>query len=257
MINAKKNGPPVMPISKDKLKDRLSILEVSQKYSPKINERVRRPLIICPFHEDRNLGACRIYTDTNTFKCESCGAHGDMIKLASGYLDIPLSQMNDLLEQLVSEFGIPIDDVRLDYESNTKRIVPNPPDRLSAEEYTELLQSDHYSIPCDFHEEEFEEGEFDYVPGGYKKIFYRTLAVKDPEFHDWVICTVSRIYWLRYMHMAMFCQENGFELLQKVIEEQLERSKQLLLKGLIDKRLFRSELRLRNELVNEEIKSSA
>ena len=176
MNKARRNGPPIMPISKEKIKDRLSILEISQKYSPKINERVRKPLIICPFHEDHNLGACRIYTDTNTFKCESCGAHGDMIKLASGYLDIPLSKMNKLLERLVSEFGIPIDDVRLDYEpSNKGRQRPlKISDRLTAEEYTELLHSDHYSIPCDFHEMEFEEGEFDYVPGNYQKIFYRT-----------------------------------------------------------------------------------
>ena len=94
------------PISKEKLKEQLSILEVAQAYSPKINEKVRKPLIICPFHEDRNLGSCRIYPDTNTFKCEACGAHGDTLKLASGYLDIDLSEMHVLLEKLVSEFGL-------------------------------------------------------------------------------------------------------------------------------------------------------
>ena len=31
----------VKPISKEKVKDRISILEVAQAYSPKINERVR------------------------------------------------------------------------------------------------------------------------------------------------------------------------------------------------------------------------
>ena len=94
MRKTPRNGPPIMPISKEKLKDRLTILEVAQKYSPKINERTRRPLIICPFHEDRNLGSCRIFPETNTFKCEACGAHGDTLKLASGYLDIDLSDMN-------------------------------------------------------------------------------------------------------------------------------------------------------------------
>ena len=92
------------PISKEKLKEHISILEVAQAYSPKINERVKKPLIICPFHEDRNLGSCRIYPDTNTFKCEACGAHGDTLKLASGYLNIDLSEMHVLLEKLVSEF---------------------------------------------------------------------------------------------------------------------------------------------------------
>ena len=87
MTTTRRKSKPDMPISKEKVKDYISILEVSQKYSPKIRENTRRPLIICPFHPDKNLGACRIYTDTNTFKCESCGAHGDMLKLASGYLE--------------------------------------------------------------------------------------------------------------------------------------------------------------------------
>jgi len=34
MRKTPRNGPPIMPISKEKLKDRLTILEVAQKYSP-------------------------------------------------------------------------------------------------------------------------------------------------------------------------------------------------------------------------------
>jgi len=88
-------------------------------------------------------------------------------------------------------------------------------------------------------------------------VYYRTLAVKDPEFHDWVICTVSRIYWLRYAHMLMYCQKNGYSLLETVIEEKMKNFKNLLQKGLIDKSLFRPELRLRNELLNDDLRASA
>ena len=123
------------PISKEKVKECISILEVAQVYSPKINERAKKPLIICPFHEDRNLGSCRIYPDTNTFKCEACGAHGDTLKLASGYLGIKLSEMNALLEKLVSEFGIIRENVEVEYNGNSKT---SPPERLSPEEYKEL-----------------------------------------------------------------------------------------------------------------------
>lgn len=257
MLATQRKGPPVMPISKEKIKDRLSILEISQRFSPKINERSRRPLILCPFHKDQNLGACRIYTDTDTFKCESCGAHGDMLKLASGYLQIPLSNMNELLERLVTEFGLPIDDMRVDYKPGSRSRNTKPPERLTPEEYTELLHDDHYTIPTDFYEEEYEEGVFDYVPSKYMKIYYRTLAVKDPEFHDFVICTVSRIYWMRYVHIAMFCEMNGYVPLQMAAEYHIERSKELLRKGLVNKQLFREELKLRNELLNEEIRASA
>ncbi len=257
MRTAPRTGPPVMPIAKDKVKDRLTILEVAQKYSPKINERTRRPLIICPFHEDRNLGSCRIYPDTNTFKCESCGAHGDTLRLASGYLGIDLSSMNDLLERLVTEFSIPIDTVRVDYTPGSHKPQPPPPDRLTPEEYTELLTCDHYRIPTKFEQIEYEEGEFDYVPSEYTKVYYRTLAVKDPEFHDWVICTVSRIYWLRYAQMLDLCQRNNYILMATVIEEKMQNFKELLKKGLINKSLFRAELRLRNELLNDELRATA
>ncbi len=251
MKNATRKTPN-MPISKEKIKDYIPILEVARKYSPKIRESTRRPLIICPFHQDNNLGSCRIYTDTNTFKCESCGAHGDMLKLASGYLDIPLSNLNVLLETLILEFGITKESVEVDY--NPKGYVkPKPIERLSPEEYKTLLQEDHYSIPSKFEIIEYERDEYDYVPTEYTKIYYRTLATKDPEFHDWVVCTVSRIYWLRYCHMHDYCQKQGYELMEMVIDQHLKTARELLYKALINKSLFRTELRLRNELLAEEL----
>lgn len=247
---------PDMPIDKEKIKDRISILELSQMYSPQIRENTRRPLIICPFHEDKHLGSCRIYTDTNTFKCESCGAHGDMLKLASGFLRIPLSNMNDLLERLIQEFKIPKDSVRVDYTPG-KKSAAIPIDRLTPEEYTELLTSDHYSIPFQFEEMEYADGEIDYVPQSKITVYYRTLAVKDPEFHDWVVCTVSRIYWLRYAHMLDYCQQIGFVLMENVITEKMKIMSKLLFKALINKANYRPELRLRNELLSEELMEKA
>lgn len=252
MNTVRRKAKPDLPISKEKVKDYISILDISQKYSPKIRENTRRPLIICPFHPDKNLGACRIYTDTNTFKCESCGAHGDMLKLASGYLDIPTSRMNDLLEALISEFGIPKDNVLADYTPGI-HTAPKPVERLSPEEYTELCHEDHYSIPSRFEEVEYEKDEYDYVPTEYTKIYYRTLAVKDPEFHDWVICTVSRIYWLRYAHMLFYCREKGYDLFADVIENKMETGLNLLKKALTNKSLYRPELKLRNQLLSEEM----
>jgi len=251
-----RNQKPDMPIDKEKVKGLISILELSRMHSAQIRENVRLPLIICPFHPDKHLGACRIYPATNTFKCESCGAHGDMLKLASGFLGIPLSNMNELLEALIQEFGISKDSVRVDYTPGVKK-PPVPVDRMTPEEYTELMHSDHYSIPTQYEEVEYEEGVFDYVPQSKTTIYYRTLAVKDPEFHDWVVCTVSRIYWLRYAHMLDYCQKIGFILMEEVLIEKMKKASKLLQKALIDKSLFRPELRLRNELLNEELMQKA
>lgn len=250
MRNAQKDLNAVLTISKQKVKDTIGIADLSRHFSPKMNERTKLPQIICPFHEDENLGSCRIYPDTNTFKCEACGAQGDMLKLASGYLNISTNNMNELLERLVSEFRIPRSNVLSDYNPQSQRPTP-PPDRLSPEEYTYLLQSDHYSVPTKFEQIEHEEGKWDYVPSNSTAIYYRTLVVKDPEFHDWVICTISRKYWLRYMEMLLSCQNNGYVLMEDVVMEHLEKSNQLLRKGLVNKKVFAPELRLRNRLLNE------
>ena len=250
-MSAENHGKKSRPICKRKVMEQISILDVSRMYSPKIREKNKRPLIICPFHDDKNLGSCRIFPDTNTFKCEACGAHGDTLKLASGYLDIKTSDMNALLEKLVIDFALNRSSVETDY-SGIKDNKP-PPERLSPEEYTELLHCDHFSIPTKFKETEFEENVYDFVPSEYTKIYYRILAIKDPEFHDWVICTVSRKYWLRFSEMLFYCQSINFTDMIVVLQEKINNNNLLLKKGLVNKKLYRSELRLRNELLNDSL----
>ena len=53
--------------------------------------------------------------------------------------------------------------------------------------------------------------------------------------------------------MEMFCQIQGYNLFVDVLQEKLKRGLELLKKGLIDKRLYRKELKLRNELLQETI----
>ena len=106
-------------------------------------------------------------------------------------------------------------------------------------------------MPVKYEQIEFEENEWDYVPSEYSNIYYRTLAVKDPEFHDWVICTVSRKYWQRFTEMLFYCQSINFVLMEEVLAEKIENGKRLLKKGLVNKQLYRQELRLRNQILNE------
>ena len=49
------------PISKEKLKEALDIMDVAYAFSGQINTKPKQPLIICPFHNDRHLGSCRVY----------------------------------------------------------------------------------------------------------------------------------------------------------------------------------------------------
>ena len=112
---SKSSAKAAAPFSKEKVNEAVSILEVARKYSPQINERTKRPKIICPFHEDRHLGSCRIFTDTNTFKC---GAHGDTLTLASGYLGIKPAALNELHEKIVDEFSIITDTAAIQLQTD-------------------------------------------------------------------------------------------------------------------------------------------
>ncbi len=232
------------PISKDKVKSVLDIMDVAQAFSGKINTRPKQPLILCPFHEDHNLGSCRVYIDTNTFYCEACQTHGDALKLASGYLDIPLSQMNDLLETIVGTFGIARDTVEVD---SKKRPAINKQKLLSVEQYQFLNCGKEYiEIPVEFDTFEFENNEIEYWPVRYKRIYFRTLALKDPKEHDLTICLATRRDWIRTKTYIAECwADNRMEQcdfnrsLVKVREE-------LLYDAVLNKAAYHDEMRCRN-----------
>lgn len=66
------------------VKERVSIKDVLQHFGLQCN---RYGNILCPFHADRNP-SCKIYEETNSFYCFSCGAGGDVITFAAKYLNV-------------------------------------------------------------------------------------------------------------------------------------------------------------------------
>lgn len=231
------------PISKEKVKEVLDIMDVAHAFSGKINTRPKQPQILCAFHEDRNLGSCRVYTDTNTFYCEACHAHGDALKLASGYMGIPLTQMNDLLEAIVSIFGISRESVEVDSKKKPTRAKR---ELLSVEQYQFLNCGKEYiEIPIEFETFEFENDEVEYWPVRYKKIYFRSLAMRDPKEHDMTVCLATRRDWLQTKTYIAECwAENRMDqcefnrTLLKVREE-------LLHEAVINKAAYHEEMRCR------------
>ncbi len=235
--------PRQRPISKEKAKEVLDIMDIAHSFSGRVDERPKQPLILCPFHEDHNLGSCRVYTDTNTFYCEACQTSGDALKLASGYMGIPLSKMNDLLEAIVSTFGISRDSVEVDSQ---KKPTVRKPDLLSVEQYRFLnCGKEYYEIPVEFDTFEFENDEIEYWPVRCKKIYFRSLALKDPQEHDLTICLATRRDWLQSKLYIAECYVNDCmencefnRMLVKVREE-------LLYAAVINKKAYYEEMSCR------------
>lgn len=238
-----------VPISKDKVKAVLDIMEVAHAYSGQVNTRPKQPLILCPFHNDRNLGACRVYTDTNTFYCESCKASGDALKLASGYMGIPLTEMNELLEEVVSRFGINRDSVTAE---STRKPTVNKKKLLSVEAYQFLnFGKEYFEIPIAFDTFEFENDEIEYWPVRYQKIYFRSLAMKDPREHDWVICAITRTPWFKDKMYVAQCIREGRRDACSFTEWLIKIKEELLYDAVLDKRAYREEMAIRRRDLKE------
>lgn len=237
------------PIAKEKVKAVLDIMDVAEVFSGQINTRPKQPLIICPFHNDKHLGSCRVYRDTNTFYCEACQTFGDALKLASGYMDIPLSRMNELLEEIVSRFGINRDSVTVD---STEKPTVSKKQLLSVEGYRLLnYGKEYYEIPVKFEEFELEKDEIEYWPTGYRKVYFRSLAMKDPKEHDWVICAITRTPWFKdKMYVAQCIMENRRDDCW-FTEEIIKVREALLYEAVLDKRSFREEMNIRKRDLKE------
>lgn len=237
------------PIAKEKVKAVLDIMDVAEVFSGQINTRPKQPLIICPFHNDKHLGSCRVYRDTNTFYCEACQTSGDALKLASGYMDIPLSRMNELLEEIVSRFSINRDSVTVD---STEKPTVSKKQLLSVEGYRLLnYGKEYYEIPVKFEEFELEKDEIEYWPTGYRKVYFRSLAMKDPKEHDWVICAITRTPWFKdKMYVAQCIMENRRDDCW-FTEEIIKVREALLYEAVLDKRSFREEMNIRKRDLKE------
>lgn len=242
------NRSKPLPISKEKVKEVLDIMTVAHTFSGEVNERPKQPLILCPFHNDRHLGSCRVYTDTNTFYCESCQTSGDALKLASGYLGIPTAEMNELLEAIVSSVGINRDSVVVDRKGSGKNIKPlvNKKDLLSVEGYQFLnFGKEYFEIPVEFDTFEFENDEIEYWPVRHKKIYFRQLALRDPAEHDWVLCAITRTPWFKDKMYIAKCIREGKRDTCSFTETLVKVREELLFDALINKANYRAEMQAR------------
>lgn len=244
------NRPQVQkPISKEKVKAALDIMDICHAFSGQVDTRPKQPLILCPFHQDKRLGSCRVYADTNTFYCESCQTSGDALKLASGYMGIPLTEMNELLEAIVSRFGIDRDSVTVD--SNKKPTV-NKKSLLSVEGYRFLnFGKEYFEIPIQFDTFEFENDEIEYWPVRYQKVYFRNLAMKDPREHDWVICAITRTPWFKDKMYVAQCIMEGRRDDCWFTEWLIKTREELLYDAILDKRAYREEMAIRKRDLKE------
>lgn len=209
-----KGGINMKYIDKKKMKEILTVEDIAEKYSPQILSKTKITYMICPFHDDKNLGSCYVQTGHNNFICKACGAKGDMLKLASGYTAIPLTSLNELLEKLVSDFGIPRDVVVCDNGCKNSTYSICQPHLLTDDEYIRLTGVSVIKTVKETKTERLNGKEYN-IPTGYQWEYLRSLAKKNPVQYDFEIITRSRVIWKKLFDLKKAIKEND-ELKSKI-----------------------------------------
>ena len=82
-----------------------------------LKDKGARYIGLCPFHDDKHATNFSVYPAKQCYTCFACGAKGDVVKFVREHLKLDFP---DAIRWLGNRYGIPVDDVPVDY-------VPPPP----------------------------------------------------------------------------------------------------------------------------------
>lgn len=273
-------------LDKRKVKDALCISDVVQRYSKRFEIKRKIIVFLCPFHNDEHLGSCYAYLDAHKFTCESCRESADVLKLASAYVGIPLSDMNELLERIVEDFGFNREAFTKDSSNEDyKREKIEDTDLLADDEYIRLVGSAVIKKAAES-KKILIAGEEQTAVTRYDYLYYRTLAKRNKTEYDEMLCNQSRVIWRKLSSLARRCDEDYklsrkvyelfdkaelFDLAKSCSESKLKKAliekksakeiidalvadnNALLLKGIFDKEKFTEEMTLRKNIEDREL----
>ena len=169
-------------IDKNLFKERVTIEDIVNVYAPEKKNVGQSIQFLCPNpeHNDEHLGSCYYIRGKSTWRCDGCGASGDVLSLASYYTNIPTSRLQELMREVCNVLHISEEEVSL--KGNFKRVSPKR-NLLNETEYKRLCGTAYIH----------EEGD-----DGKPKITYlRTLAITDAKRHNAFVIAKSREIWAK------------------------------------------------------------
>lgn len=102
--------------------DRADIVEVISDFV-KLEKKGARYLGLCPFHDDRHATNFSVYPRKQCYRCFACDAKGDVVKFLMEHEKLSFP---DAIRWLGKKYGIPVDDVPLNYTPPPARPKPKP-----------------------------------------------------------------------------------------------------------------------------------
>ena len=191
---------------------------------------------LCPFHDDKNLGACFSISGSEYFQCQSCGAKGDFWTLAEGFTGI--SDFRKLVQNVCTIFNVSEAESEEDFIADKKQKGP----QITGQDYIALIGQDKISYE------------------GNEHTYLVHVRKKDSVYHDDYVLKIASAKYDRQAKLLTslndYSSEN--ELLMKIkealsvaeikktpkefVEETIEREKNLLRKILVDPQKYEEEI---------------
>ena len=102
--------------------DRADIVDVISDFV-ELKQKGARWIGLCPFHDDRHATNFSVYPSKKCYTCFACGAKGDVVKFLREHEKLSFP---DAIRWLGRKYGIPVDDVPLNYTPPPPRPKPKP-----------------------------------------------------------------------------------------------------------------------------------
>ena len=114
--------PKIDQITLDKINEATKIKEVIEEFVT-LKKKGAGYTGLCPFHDDHHYGNFRVNPAKGTYICFACGARGNAITYL---MEAEGMKFPDAIRWLGKKYGIPVDDVPVDWKPTEPRIAPPP-----------------------------------------------------------------------------------------------------------------------------------
>lgn len=139
-------------LDKEAIREAADIQVVAEEIGIPIQLGKKNPMILCPCHDDEHFGSCYLDLKRNTFKCYSCGAHGDVFALVQAAMGVSFARAKEIVAEICggsTQFKIqPGDETDIAYSGMIPRVdqefigLQNTPVYVSSGFYNSLEEID-------------------------------------------------------------------------------------------------------------------
>lgn len=97
-------------VTLERIKQQVDILDLISRLGLEYRYMSGRYYILCPLHNDHNIGSCAIFPENNSFYCYSCKKRGDGVDIVKGALN--LRSLREAKDWICRQYNIEQDNSR-------------------------------------------------------------------------------------------------------------------------------------------------